>query len=110
MKFFNYENLYLAARGDPEKMIELFLSGKYPGTDWIVNQKAIVEASKVHSSRHVAEYIGLCSLRSYAEFKQNSNTDFDLDRLPPWIPMEVVTDNPLVAINANKLIFIKESK
>lgn len=108
MKFYDYEQVYLAARGDPEKIVKLFFSGKYPGTDWVLNPKAIAEASMIYPYQHVAEYIGLCSLRSYAEFKQFNNTNFDLDRLPPWIPMEVVNNNPLVKTTDKQIIFIKE--
>lgn len=107
MRFFNYETLFLAARGDPTKIVKYFCEGKTSGRNWMINPNAIVEAGFL-SEQVKAEYIGLCSLRNYEEYVHNNIVDLPLDRLPPWIPIEVVKTNPLIQLTDSKIIFLKE--
>lgn len=102
MKLFNYEEIYLAARGDPLKIVKLFLSSPSRGDNWVMNEKAIVEASKQYPARVVAEYIGICSLRP------RGVTTLRISELPPWIPHEVVKNNPLITVDEGLIIFNKE--
>jgi hypothetical protein len=106
MKLFNYEEIWLASHGDSTKMLEAFKNSD-SGNDFIANQKALVDAFWV-SDRHKAEYLGLCALRSYTNYVDNNEVDLSLDLLPPWVPIEVVKENPLVQLTDNKIIFIKE--
>lgn len=102
MKFFNYEELYLAARGDPEKIVKLFIWRDTYGENWVSNVQSIVEASKKYPALVVAEYIGICSLRP------RGVTTLRISELPPWIPHEVVQNNPLVKVDNGLIKFIKE--
>lgn len=106
MKIFDYESIYIAAHGSPDKMLELFYRG-VPGPNFILNPKALVEAFWV-SIQHKTEYLGLCSFRSYSEYLATGEVDLSLGQLPPWVPIQVVKDNPLVQLTDNKIIFIKE--
>lgn len=106
MKFYSYENIYIAAHGNPDKMLELFYR-EATGDNFIRNPKALVEAFWV-SNQHKSEYLGLCSFRSYSEYLRTGEVDLSLDLLPPWVPIQVVKENPLVQLTDNKIIFIKE--
>jgi hypothetical protein len=106
MKLFNYEKIYLGAHGNSDRMIELFYQG-VPGSDFIVNPKALVDAFWV-SNKHKAEYLGLCSLRSYSHYLKTKQVDLDVGLIPPWVPLSVVSENPLIKLTENTIIFIKE--
>lgn len=102
MKLFDYEVIYLAARGNPAEIIRLFLDWDFGGSSWILNPGVIVDAKRKYSDQVIAEYIGLCSLRP-----KNVN-DLDKADIPPWVPWEVIQSNPLVKIDEDKIIFYKE--
>ena len=106
MKLFNYEQIYLAAKGDPDFIIKYFLKWNLGGTNWVKNEGVIVDSLELYSPQTVAEYLGLCALRSYN--KDLSDTDLKLSLLPPWVSLEVVEQNPLVKLTDTKIVFIKE--
>lgn len=106
MKFFDFEKIYIASHGDPKKMLELFRQ-ESKGPNWIVNPRALVDAFWV-SEQHQAEYLGLCSFRNYSDYRWNKCVDLSLSLLPPWVPLQIVQENPLVQLTDNQIIFIKE--
>lgn len=108
MKFFTYEDLFLLSHGNATLLLEYFKDSK-DGIDFIVNPKALVDAFWV-SDRHKAEYLGICALRSYDDYVNYEQVDLSLDLIPPWVPLDVIKDNPLIKLTDNKIILIKETK
>lgn len=108
MKKFNYELIYLASHGNSTKLVELFISSRgTTGDSFMLNPLALSQAFWV-SDRHKAEYIGLCSLRSYAQYTRTKDADLLIEDLPPWVPLEVAKENPLIQVTDSKIIFLKE--
>ena len=106
MRFFNYETIYIVSHGDPTLMLQAFKQS-VTGDNFIVNPKALVEAFWV-TDRHKAEYLGLCALRNYEDYKYRNDVDLSMDLVPAWVPIQVIKDNPLVTTTDNKIIFQKE--
>ena len=107
MKFYDYERLYLAARGDPSLILKLFFKDKTAdGFNFIVNEHVL--KNPLVSDLHKAEYLGLCSLRQYTDYKQQGIVDLKLERVPPWIPMQVIQQNPFITTTSNEILFYKE--
>lgn len=107
MKFYDYERLYLAARGDPALILKLFFSDKtVDGHNFIVNESVL--RNSFISEQLRAEYLGLCSLRQYSDYKNQGIVDLQLDRVPPWIPMQVIQQNPFLTTTSTQILFNKE--
>lgn len=106
MIFFNYETIYLAARGNPGLIIDYFKSGKSKGQNWVLKPKELM--GTLVSDRHKAECIGLMSLRSYANYLQAKDTSLALELIPPWIPQSILTENPLIQLTDTRIIFVTE--
>lgn len=106
MIFFNYETVYLAARGNPRLIIEYIKSGKSKGQSWIKDTKALMGA--LVSDQHKAECIGLMSLRSYATYLQAKDTTLLLELIPPWIPQSIIKENPLIQLTGTRILFVTE--
>jgi hypothetical protein len=107
MKLYDYERIYLAARGDPSLILKLFFEGKTAdGHSFIVNESVL--KNQFVSEQLRAEYLGLCSLRKYSDYKNNNTVDLQLDRVPPWIPMQVIRQNPFITTTSTQILFNKE--
>lgn len=106
MRFFNYEKIYLLSLGKPDLLLKYFkeLRGGY---DFIVNEK-IVDNSFI-SDRHKAEYLGLCALRNYEDYLDRNEINLNRDLIPPWVPLKVIEENPLVKLTKEKIILLKEN-
>lgn len=107
MKFFNYEKLYTASQGDCDKLVRLFNRSPSYGPNFIVNPHLIREKMGF-SNRVLAEYLGFCALRRYENYVYNKEVDLPSYLIPPWIPIIVVQQNPLITLTESKLIFKKE--
>lgn len=99
---FDYERLFIAAHGDPDNMLKLFKRETY-GPNFILNPEM-----GVASSRHKAEYLGFCALRSYTEYLDSGLVDVRLDLVPPHVPLEIVEDNPLLKLTNNSIQLLRE--
>ncbi len=108
MKFFNYESIYIASHGRPERLINYFWNSKC-GPNFIINERAVV-AARFISKRHIAEYLGICSLRCYDYYLETGDVDLSLDLVPDWVPLSIVEENPLLTLNENTIQLIKETK
>jgi len=106
MLFFNYETIYLASLGNPDKMLKLLCSSGNSGTNWIKNPWGLVESQA--SNLHKAEALGLMSLRNYATYIKAKNLSLELDLIPPWIPQKILELNPLITITDTRIIFVTE--
>lgn len=110
MKWFNYEKIYLAARGDCSTILKLFREENIPGLNWVLNEEIILNNPLKLTDRQLAEYLGLCALRNYSDYTLYKSKDLDLYMLPPWIPDIVILENPLITKTKTHLIFEKENK
>lgn len=118
MIFFNYERIYVLAKANPDLMVSYFtglvrdqeLSAALIGPNFILNERVITNNPFRLSKQQLAEYLGVLSFRNYADYKFTGDTSLDINLFPPWVPKSVVQNHPLIAINANKLIFSEENK
>lgn len=109
MKFFNYEQIYLAAHGDSTKIVEYFKRAKSVGPNFILNE-SVLGRNCFLSDRTLAEYIGLCSLRNYSEYISTLNPNLEISKLPIWVPLDIVKENQLIQLTDKQIIFTKENK
>lgn len=107
MKFFDYQKLYEEAKGDCARIIKLFNKSPSIGPNFIVNPY-VLRDDLGYSIRARAEYLGLCALRRYDNYIYADEVDLAGYLLPPWIPLIVVQQNPLITLTDTKLIFNKE--
>lgn len=107
LKFFDYEALYLASHGDSSKLVKYFKLAPSQGLDFIVNPAAMWKNAWL-TDRQLAEYIGLCSLRSYSDYKYGGVVDLPVDLLPKWVPLTVAQSNPLIKIENSVIKYLKE--
>ena len=114
MLFFNYSNLFFLAGCDCGKIVNLLLlQEKHPipelhGRNYIRNLEPI--KSEDYTSRNKAEYIGICSYRNHTDELFYGKTWLDIADLPPWLPLQVVEENPLIKIDKGKILFPHENK
>jgi hypothetical protein len=106
MKLFDYEKIFLLSHGRPKQLLEFFHEFN-TGPNFIVNPKALVDGFWL-TDKQKAEYLGICSLRSYEDYKTKGTTNLDIDIIPQWVPLEVIRSNPLINVTENKIIFLKE--
>ena len=108
MKRFNYEDIFMLSHGNPTLLLEYFKDST-EGINFIVNPKALVDAFWV-SDKHKAEYLGICSLRSYDDYINNGDVDLSLDLIPNWVSLDVITENPLIKLTDNQINLLKEKQ
>ncbi len=104
MKNFSYEQLFLMSQGDSVNLLKYFKDHHTKGGDYIQNERIVTDNPLNLEDYILAEYLGLCSLRNYPE------KDLSLDLLPPWIPIEVVIENPLIKLKDRTIMFIHEKE
>lgn len=109
MRFFNYESIYIASHGNPQKLLQYFWDNR-GGPNFIINERAVAAAACFISERHKAEYLGLCSFRCYETYLETGDSDLSLDLIPDWVPLEILKENPLVNLTKNKIQLLKENK
>lgn len=104
MRKFNYEKIYLVSLGESSLLLRYFKEHNVDGDNYIKRPEIVTDNPLRLSDQHLAEYLGLCSLRKYPD------NDLHLDYLPKWVPISVVQENPLVRINPNSrtIMFIYE--
>lgn len=115
MLFYSYEKLYLLARGDSAKIMELFaklLANKrdakacLSGNNWILNPQFMFLTKSNAIQR--AEFLGLLSFRHYAEYKSIGKTELSVRDLPSWVDLSKLTPSTLWEKEGNKIIFPTE--
>ncbi len=104
MRFYNYEKLCLLSMRRSNLILRYFKEHNIEGISFIRKEGIVTDNPFNLSDRTLAEYLGLCALRNYPE------THLSLDKLPPWIPLQVVKENPLVKLTENEIKFIHEEK
>ena len=114
MLFFNYQNLFFMASSDCKRIVRLLLlQSQNPipelhGRNYIRNLEPLKDDS--FSYRERAEYIGVCSYRAHPEEMFYRKTWLDLADLPPWIPVSVLEENPLITIEGGRILFPYENQ
>ncbi len=74
----------------------------------MVNPTVVVENKRHLSDRTLAEYIGLCALRNYANYRMFRDCNLEIEYFPDYIPKAVVESNKLIQISGTKLIYLEE--
>lgn len=116
MILFDFEKIWLLSLGNPKLILRYF---KYlylkkveyqtlKGTNFILKPEIIVKNPYRLSEQQLSEYLGLCALRNFADYKLSGEVNLDMEYVPPWMPKQVLETNPLIALNNSKIIFIKE--
>ncbi|ASV43450.1 hypothetical protein [Vibrio phage JSF12] len=75
------------------------------GENFLVNEDIVLSNPFNLNDRTLAEYVGLCSLRNYSNYKINGNPNLDIEYIPNYVPADVVRRNPLVLIHKTTLYF-----
>lgn len=117
MVLFDFEKIWLLSLGQPHLILRYFkylYLGYYDyrslrGTNFILNPEIVINNPYKLSQQQLAEYLGICALRNYANYQQTGDADLELEYFPPWVPRQVVDTNPLFAIKQTKLIYLKEN-
>lgn len=106
---FNYEKIYLLARGDSELIVKYILAmseGKYKslsGASYLLNPEKLALCKESYVAK--AEYIGLASYRDYNQYKIYRETGLLKSHLPAWIPTEAILNNPLLNVSQHNISF-----
>lgn len=114
MLFFNYQNLYFMASSDSKKIVKLLLLHQanpikeLVGTSYIRNLAPLQDPQ--FSYREKAEYVGLLSMRNHTDELFYKKTWLELADLPPWIPLLVLEENPLITIEGGRILFPYENQ
>lgn len=114
MLFYSYQNLFFLAGGDCERIVKLLLlQEEHPipelhGRNYIRNLEVLKDETFSYQQR--AEYIGLCSYRNHTDELFYGKTWLDVSDIPPWIPLLVLEDNPLITLEGGKILFPYEDK
>lgn len=118
MIFFNYEKIYILAKGNPKLIVQCLENLKcnpeanklLVGDSFIINEDVVLSNPEKLSPLELAEYLGILSFRSYADYALSGKSSLDIQAVPLWIPKTVITTNSLIKIDRDKLIFEKEIK
>ena len=114
MLFFHFQNLYFMASSDCKRIVKLLLlQEKNPipelhGRSYIRNLEPLL--SDEYSWQEKAEYVGVLSYRNHPSEMFYKQYHLNLDDLPPWIPLQVIEENPLIKIDKGKIVFPHENK
>ena len=116
MLLYDFEKIWLLSAGQSKLIVRYFkhLYFNKPeftylkGSNFMVNPLVVVNNPYKLANRLLAEYIGVCSLRNYANYQQLRDTDLEIDYFPDYIPKMIVENNPLLTIENTKIIFKKE--
>lgn len=116
MLLYDFEKIWLLSGGRSDLIVRYFKGLYYQrpelaslrGSNFMVNPKVVVENTRHLSDRTLAEYIGLCALRNYANYKMFSDCNLEIEYFPDYIPSIVVDSNPLIQKSGTKLIFKEE--
>lgn len=77
------------------------------GESFLVNPEGLFRLKKSeYNFKELAEYVGLASLRSYAEYKANKTTTLDLIKSP--LSQDALNNNRLLEVVGNKIHFLLE--
>lgn len=102
------------ASSDCQRIVKLLLlQEKHPipelhGRNYIRNLEVLKDGKFSYQDR--AEYLGICSMRTHPVEMFYHKNWLEIADMPPWIPLFVIKDNPLIEINQNRIYFPYEDK
>ena len=79
---------------------------KFGGSSFLMNPLDLLEKGRQFSDREVVEYAGVASFRSYHYFKETKDTTLDL--LHCKVSQDIINNNRLLDIKANRIHFMFE--
>ena len=79
---------------------------KFGGSSFLINPIDLLETGRQFSDREVVEYAGVASFRSYHYFKETKDTTLDL--LHCKVSQDIINNNRLLDIGANRIHFMFE--
>ena len=79
---------------------------KFGGSSFLINPIDLLETGRQFSDREVVEYAGVASFRSYHYFKETKDTTLDL--LHCKVSQDIINNNRLLDIKANRIHFMFE--
>jgi hypothetical protein len=80
MKRFDYEAIFILAHGRPSLIVD-FYKGSTAGPNFIINPKALVGSFWL-TDRQKAEYLGICALRSYEDYRFTGEANLSINSIP----------------------------
>lgn len=115
---FDYEKIYILSYGRSDLIIEYLRRLRDEpeacvsllGSSFIVNPSVILDNPMRYDARTLAEYVGILSIRNYADYQLTGDTSLPMMSVYPWIPREIVESNPFVQISKDTLKFNKEEE
>lgn len=118
MLLFDYEKIYILSYGRADLILKYLrrlrdepeASVSLVGSSFILNPEVVLDNPLRLDARTLAEYVGILSIRNYADYQMTGNTSLQMVSVYPWIPAEVVQSNPLVQISKDTLHFNKEEE
>jgi hypothetical protein len=79
----------------------------WAGSSYLINPEALFNLKKSEGSlKELAEYVGLASFRSYAEYKASKIKTLDLIKSP--LSQDALNNNRLLEVRGNKIHFLLE--
>mgnify|MGYP003116986508 FL=1 len=79
---------------------------KFGGYSFLLNPKELLEKGRTYSDSEVVEYAGVASFRSYHNFNETKDTTLDLLHCP--VSQDLIINNRLLDIKANRIHFMFE--
>lgn len=79
---------------------------KVAGYDFIKNPQILYDTS--YTLRDRVEYAGICSLRNYEDYASKGILYLHKDLIPPWVPIQIVENNPLVKAHKHHIELFNE--
>lgn len=122
MILYNWKKIYKKSKGNPKKILLIVkyityrplpnnkddivfqLYGiNWSGNSFLLRPEKIFENIRDYSHKELAEYVGLASFRSYAEYKVNKKTTIDLLHCP--VKIDTINNNRLLTIENDVVHF-----
>ena len=126
MLHFSWRRVFFHAKGSPKEIIQIirmltfkeiplnkrdriykYADVNFSGTSFLVHPELLLHNQFKHSSRNIAIYISLASLRSYADYLAHNVLTLDLLHAPSGVA-EYLTDPRLLRIEDDKIHFLYE--
>lgn len=101
---------YQTFRHVPESQFDPMYQVAY--TDWsgdsfLAHPEKLLVHRRIYSPRHIAQYVGIASYRSYIKYKVTKQVELSLLECP--IPTEKFANNPLLEVVDGNILFLYEA-
>ena len=79
----------------------------WSGNSFLAHPEKLLVHRKIYSPRHIAQYVGIASYRSYTQYKLTNKVELSLLECP--VPAEKFANNPLLEIVDDNIQFLYEA-